>query len=215
VTLEVMVVNKLVQRQLFRGTHEYEIVGDQLNVRVKTRFKEESLSILLSVLNPEPVIDRSSVAFVSRVNGEPLVSFQLAKPDAQTFNAFVNHLKQQALAEYNAFSGLRTGEPVAGPGGNSFDEPPDFGDPDELVVPTHREIRVDEVETAIRMLKTHLPPGECADLIEALEGLRDSPEDQTRLGRVVEVFSGLGGHQGAVLTYAPYLAFLLSDDPWG
>jgi hypothetical protein len=207
-------VTKLVQKQLFKGTREYEIVGDELIVREKTRFKEESLTILLSVLNPEPVIDSASLSFVSRVNGEPLVSLRLAKPDAKTFNDFVNALKQRAAAEYNAFSGLRASEPPPAVGGNSYDEPPDFGDDDVLVAPAYHEIRVGEVETAIRMLRTHLPDGQCDALISALEELRAAPDDYAKLAGVAEAFSGLGSHQGAVLTYAPYLAFLLSDDPF-
>ena len=206
--------DKLIQKQLFRGTHEYEIDGEQLNVRVKTPFREEKLSIMLTVLNPEPVIDQSSLAFVSRVNGEPLVSLRLTKPDPQTFNAFVNTLKQRALAEYNAFSGLRATEPVAGLAGNSYEEPPEFDETDELVVPAHRKVKVGEVDTAIRMLQTHLESGQCATLIAALEALRAQPDDHAKLTRVAQVFGELGGEQGAVLTYAPYLAVLLSDDPF-
>jgi hypothetical protein len=206
--------SKLVQRQLFRGTHEYEIDGEQLNVRVKTPFKEERLSIMLTVLNPEPVIDKSSLAFVSRVNGEPLVSLRLAKPDPQTFNAFVTTLKQQALAEYNAFSGLRPTEPPAGLAGNSYEEPPEFDEPDGRAMPAHRKVNVAEVETAIHMLQTHLGSERCASLIAALETLRTAPEEYANLSRVAEVFGDLGAEQGAVLTYAPYLAVLLSDDPF-
>lgn len=205
---------KLVQKQFLRGAQEFEIVGDQLNVRIKTPFREETLSIMLSVLNPEPVIDESSLSFVSRVNGEPLVSMRLAKPDARTFNDFISVLKQKALAEYNAFSGLRTAEPAAGLPGNSYEEPPDFGSTDELVVPAHRQLNVDDVDTAIRMLQTHVTPGQCDDLIQALSALREDPNDHVRLVEVVRAFGELGGAQGAVLTYAPYLAFLLSDDPF-
>ena len=206
--------SKLVQRQLFRGTHEYEIDGEQLNVRVKTPFREESLSIMLTVLNPEPVIDRSSLAFVSRVNGEPLVSLRLAKPDPQSFNDFVTTLKQRALAEYNAFSGLRPTEPPAGLAGNSYEEPPEFDEPDGRVAPARRKVNVAEVRTAIRMLQTHLGSERCAILIEALEALHAAPEDYANLSKVAEVFGELGAEQGAVLTYAPYLAVLLSDDPF-
>jgi len=206
--------SKLVQKQLFRGTHEFEIDGEQLNVRVKTPFKEEKLSVMLTVLNPEPVIDKSSLAFVSRVNGEPLVSLMLAKPDPQRFNAFVNELKQRALAEYNAFSGLLQTAPPAGLAANSYDEPPDFDDDDGVVAPGKRTVRVDEVDTAIRMLQTHLDPEQTAPLVEALTALRASPEDHAALERVVQVFGELGGSQGAVLTYAPYLAILMSDDPF-
>ena len=207
-------VSKLIQRQLFRGTHEYEIVGEQLNVRVKTPFREEKLSIMLTVLNPEPVIDKSSLEFVSRVNGEPLVSLRLSKPDPETFNAFVRTLKQRALAEYNAFSGLRATEPPAGLTGNSYEEPPEFDETGDLVAPAPRNVRAGEVDIAIRMLQTHLRSDQCATLIAALEALRAEPDDHANLTRVAQAFGELGGEQGAALTYAPYLAMLLSDDPF-
>ncbi|MCB1773301.1 MAG: hypothetical protein KDI88_06760 [Gammaproteobacteria bacterium] len=206
--------NKLVQKHLFRGTHEYEIDGEQLNVRVKTRFKEEKLSIMLTVLNPEPVIDKSSLAFVSRVNGEPLVSLMLAKPDPKRFNAFVSELKQRALAEYNAFSGLLPTSLPEGMAANSYDEPPEFDDDGDVAIAPGRTVRVDEVETAIRMLQTHLDPDQTSQLVAALEALREAPDDHGRLTRVAQVFSEMGGNQGAVLTYAPYLAILMSDDPF-
>jgi len=204
---------KLVQKQLFRGTQEFEIAGEQLNVRMKTRFREESLTVLLSVLNPEPVIDKSTVNFVSRVNGEPLVSLWPARPDPHTFNDFVNTLKQQALAEYNAFSGLRAGEPAAGLAGNSYDEPPEFDD-DDAITPPHRDVNIAEVDTAIRMLRTHLEEDQVGTLIASLEELRASPDDYARLTKLAQVFGDLGSSQGAVLTYAPYVGLLLSDDPF-
>lgn len=209
-------VTKLVQKNPLRGAHEYEIDGEQLNVRVKMPFKrEEQLTILLSVLNPEPVIGTSTLDFVSRVNGESLVSLRLAKPDPQTFNDFVNTLKQQATAEYNAFSGLRAGgESAAGLAGNSYEEPPEFDEPDGVIAPPPKEVRVADVDTAIRMLQTHLDSDQTAPLIAALEALRETPGDHAKLNKVAQVFGELGASQGAVLTYAPYLAFLLSDDPF-
>jgi hypothetical protein len=211
-----LMAHRLVQRRLLRGRCEYEIVGEQLNVRVKAPFREaEEHSIMLTVLNPEPVINRSGLDFVSRVNGEPLVSLALAKPDPRTFNAFVSTLKERALAEYNAFSGLRpTGHP-AGLAGNSYEEPPEFGDTGEATAPPRRKVNVDEVDTAIRMLRTHLEFSQIATLIAALEALHAAPEDDAKLTEVARAFGELGASQGAVLTYAPYIAVLLSDSMAG
>ena len=64
------------------------------------------------------------------------------------------------------------------------------------------------------MLRTHLEPQQTASLIAALEELRTAPDDHTNLTRVAQVFGELGSSQGAVLTFAPYLAALLSDDPF-
>ena len=70
------------------------------------------------------------------------------------------------------------------------------------------------MDTAIHMLRTHLELDHCAALIAALEALRAAPHDQANLTRVAQAFGELGGKQGAALTYAPYLAMLLSDDPF-
>lgn len=68
---------KLTQKHLFKATHEFEIVDDQINICIKSIFKkdkQETLTVTLAVLNPEPVITRSHLEFVSRVNGEALIS---------------------------------------------------------------------------------------------------------------------------------------------
>ena len=100
---------KLVQKDLFKGTQEFELVDDYVNVRIKAPFKKaETLTVMLTVLDPEPVISKSSLNFNSRVNGEPLISLYLGKPNTEEFNGFVNALKQKAFEEFNAFAGLQT-----------------------------------------------------------------------------------------------------------
>ena len=79
-------------------------MGEQVNVRFKSRFKEETASVMLAVLDPEPVITRTHLEFVSRVNGEPLLSLKLSRPNVDEFNAFISTLKQKALDEYNTFT---------------------------------------------------------------------------------------------------------------
>mgnify|MGYP001550140873 CR=1 FL=1 len=64
---------KLLQKHIFKGTQEFEIVDDVVNVRMKPRLrKEETLTVMLTVLNPEPLINKSLLEFTSRVNNEPL-----------------------------------------------------------------------------------------------------------------------------------------------
>ena len=76
---------------------------------------------------------------------------------------------------------------------------------------------VEKLDTAIRMLQTHLDPAQTEPLIAALEALRAAPQNEDNLDKVASVFSEMGVNQGqgAVLTYAPYLAILLSDAPFG
>ena len=98
--------NKLTQKHFLKGTREYEIVDDQVNIYIKSRGKEETLSVTLAVLNPEPVITRTHLNFVSRVNGETLLSFVLPRKNVNEFNNFISSLKQKAQAEYHAISGM-------------------------------------------------------------------------------------------------------------
>ena len=204
---------RLVRKQLFKGSREFEIVGDQVNIRVKSRFKEETLSVTLAVLNPEPVITRSHLDFVSRVNGEVLVSLALSLPNVTEFNDFVNTLKQKAQAEYNAISGINVAAKFTA---NGFDEePPEFGEHSTEDIIKGKTVNVEGLENAINMLQTYVNNDEIRPLITALESLKQAPQDHSKLIDVATAFNGLGSSQGAVLTYAPYISIMLSDDPFG
>ena len=203
---------KLTQKQLFKGAREFEIVGDQ--ILIKSR-KEETLSVTLAVLNPEPVITRSHLEFVSRVNGEPLFSMVLSRPNVTEFNAFVNTLKQKALEEYNAISGIKVSAKTNLLHGNLNEEPPEFKEITPADVGKDKSIKVDGIENAIRMLQTYVNSEEIKPLITALESLKQAPQDHSRLVKVASVFNDLGSSQGAVLTYAPYVSIMLSDYPFG
>ena len=98
---------KLVQKQLLKGTQEYELLDDEIRVRIKTPFSEKQLSVTLAILNPEPVINNSRLEFHSRVKCGPLLSLHLNQPNADEFNAFVEAVKEKALKEYNAFAGIK------------------------------------------------------------------------------------------------------------
>ena len=203
---------KLTQRHLFKGTREFEIVGDQ--VHVKSR-KEETLSVTLAVLNPEPVITRSHLEFVSRVNGEALLSLALSRPNVTEFNDFVSTLKQKALAEYNAISGINVAAKPAALNGNLYEEPPEFSEVSPADISKAKKVSVEGVENAINMLNTYVNNEEIQSLITALESLKQAPQDHSKLVEVATVFNELGSNQGAVLTYAPYITIMLSDDPFG
>jgi hypothetical protein len=98
---------KLVQKSLFRGTQEFELLDDEVRVHIKSLFHEKQKTVTLAILNPEPVINNSRLEFHSRVKCGPLLSLYLNKPNAVEFNAFVDALKQKALKEFNAFAGLK------------------------------------------------------------------------------------------------------------
>ncbi len=207
---------KLIQKHLFRGSREFEIIDDRIEVRIKEPFKEmESLCVMLTVLNPEPVISKSSLNFNSRVNGEALLSLFLGKPTTEAFNAFVNELKQKALEEYNAFAGLKQVRQPAGLGANVYDEPPEFDDSDEeRIAKITKKVNTARIEEAIQMLKTHLDFDDETPLVASLVALHAEPTNEACLISVINAFNELGAQQGAVLTYAPYVGMLLYDDPF-
>ena len=206
---------KLVQKQLFKGTREFEIVDTLVNFRIKTTFKEVKLTVDLSMLNPEPVLNEPFLEFHSRVKSGPSLSLLLDKPNSQEFNAFVDELKQRARQEYNAFAGLKAGSLPEGMAANVFEEPPDFDEPrqnriEKIVKP----VSVVSIDSTIQMLKLYLDADEIKPLLTALEALKAEPENELYFRQLVTEFDELGPRQGAVLTYAPYIGILLSDDPF-
>ena len=207
---------KLIQKHLVRGTQEFELVDDYVSIRTKARFgKTEEMRVMLTVLNPDPVISESLLNFNSRVNGEPLISLFLGKPNTEAFNAFVNELKRQAQEAFHAFAGLRSAVPPAGLNGNFHDEPTETEDiaPDQMTK-IRRPLDSARLDEAIQMLRQHLDEEATQPLITALEALKEDPKSGELLTQALNAFDGMGSRQGAVLTYAPYVSIVLSDDPF-
>lgn len=207
---------KLIQKHFLKGSTEFEIVDDHVDVRIKSKFHQnETLSVTLAVLNPEPIITRSHLEFLSRVNGEALLSLALSRPNVTLFNEFVNTLKQRALEEYNAISGINVSATTTTLNGNLYEEPPEFSEVTPADVSKDKSINIAGIENAISMLQTYVNSEEIQPLISALESLKEAPQEHSRLVEVATVFNDLGSSQGAVLTYAPYVSIMLSDDPFG
>ena len=207
---------KLVQKQFLKGIREFEILDDVVNVRFKTPFKEEKITVMLTILNPEPVVNKPFLEFHSRVKCGPLLSLLINKPNAEVFNAFVNELKQRTRQEYNAFAGLKPPSQPEGLTANVYEEPPEFEEPGKNRTGKNvKPINTSRVDESIQMLERHLDAEEIKPLLTALEALNKDPENQSYFGQLVKAFDDLGPRQGAVLTYAPYISILLSDDPFG
>jgi len=207
---------KLVQKQFLKGTREFELIDDVINFRIKTPLKEEKLTVDLSILNPEPVVNEPFLEFHSRVKCGPLLSLLIDKPNTEEFNAFVDELKRRAREKYNAFAGLKAGSKPEGLAGNVYDEPPDFDEPTKnRPGKTGKPVSIANVDSAIQMLKQHLDVEQIKPLLTALEALKEDPENKSCFDQLVKAFDDLGPQQGAVLTYAPYVSVLLSDDPFG
>ncbi len=207
---------KLVQKRLLKGTREFEIADDLIHVRIRTPFKEEKSTVVLSMLNPKPVVNGTCLEFHGRVKGHPLLTLYLDEPDAESFERFVETLKRCARAEYNAFAGLRPGARPEALAANSYDEPPEFGEPRKPRLDKGgKAVSVASIDSSIRMLRQHMDSDEINPLLEALETLKSEPGNEANFDRLVTAFDELGPRQGAVLTYAPYVTILLSDDPFG
>ena len=203
---------KLLQKRFLRESREFEITEDAVLVRIKSGFKEEKLTVVLAILNPDPVVNGDFLEFHSRVKCGPLLSLYRDKPDKGAFSAFVDELQRRARAEYNAFAGLKTGAEAQGLAANSYDEPPDFDEPPTKSA-NRKPVNADSIENSIRMLQQHLGDDDIDDLLEALQALKADPDNASRFAGLVSAFDALGPRQGAVLTYAPYVSVLLADQP--
>ena len=203
---------KLIQKQLLKGLREFEIVDDIINVRIRTLFKEEKISVMLPILNPEPVINKPYLEFLSRVNGEPLLSILIDRPNTRVFNDFVEELKRKSHQEYKAFAGLRPDSLPEGIAANSYEEPPEFDAPGyDRNRSKLKPVNVASIDNAIIMLNQYLDEEEIEAFLSALGALKQEPENDLLFSKLFDAFEALGPRQGAVLTYAPYVGILLSD----
>ncbi len=207
---------KLVQKQFAKGSKEFEITDDVIEIRKKTLFKEEKLTVMLSMLNPEPVVNKPFLEFHSRVKCGPLLSLILDKPDRETFRTFINQLQIRARDEYNAFAGRKTGSQPEALAGNIYTEPVEFDDSvGDSAAKDRKPANAENIESAIQMLEQYLDVEEIKPLISALEALKTEPGNGSLFSKLADAFDSLGPQQGAVLTYAPYVGALLSDDRHG
>ena len=76
-------------------------------------------------------------------------------------------------------------------------------------------VKVEDIDIALRMLKTYLDTQDIDPLLTALETLKTDTQNEAYQAQVINTFNDLGNLQGAVLTYAPYLNIFVSDDPFG
>lgn len=77
-----------------------------------------------------------------------------------------------------------------------------------------KDINPEQLAVSIKMLETHLPSEEIITLLEYLKMVQRDPSNDEYLSQMKDEFYSLGIIQGAVLTYAPYLIVIFSDDPY-
>lgn len=160
------------------------MVNDAIEYCISSPFGDEELTVVLSVLSPEPVVDGEMLHFLSQVNREALVKLFVDLPSAELFAEFVNTLK------------LRINEEAFG----------------ELNADNRKSaITKEQVDTTIRMLETNMDPASIDELLTTLRALSETPDNNNQLKQVVEAFNGLGFQQGAVLSYTSFFNTLLSS----
>jgi hypothetical protein len=74
---------------------------------------------------------------------------------------------------------------------------------------------VARIEESIESLKKYINDPAIDPLISALDTLKTDPDNKVLLDAMTKTFAGLGIAQGSVLTYAPYVGLLLTDDIFG
>jgi len=211
---------KLIQKGFLKGVREFEIIEDAIYVRIKGLLKEEKLTISLSALNAEPVVNGSLLEFYGHAthgaNREPVLSLLLNNPNVDEFNAFIDVLKQGVIGEDKSFATFEIETPESlraeALARNVYEEPPDFDTPSEKT--PFKPVNAERIESDITMLKTYLDEGDIRPLLDALETLRAEPENEAAFEAMVGVFNTLGINKGAVLTYAPYIKVLVSKTIW-
>ena len=208
---------KLVQKSLLEGTREYEIIDDDtLSVRIKRLLKEEKLTVSLSMLNPEPVLNGSELEFYSDYKGRPILSLILNKPNAAEFDTFIDTLKKKIIGEDDILTSVdddsqdtKVSEALAR---NVYEEPPLFFEDsaDRRDITSVLPVNAERLSDDISMLKTYLEEEDIRPLIDSLETLKAGPDNEAAYQKMLDAYDVLGIKQGAVLTYAPYLKVLLS-----
>ena len=76
-------------------------------------------------------------------------------------------------------------------------------------------VDVEKIDDAIRLLDIYVKESSIEPLISILKELKQDPENTQLVVQLSETLKGLGIIQGAILTYAPYISVLISDDPFG
>ncbi|MAT65517.1 MAG: hypothetical protein CMN57_07710 [Gammaproteobacteria bacterium] len=206
---------KLIQKRFLKGTREFEIIDDAIHVRIKTPFNTERLTVSLSMLNPNPVVNQAYLEFHGRERSEPLLSLFLDQPNPEEFDVFVEALKRRVLEEYSAAAWAKAASHPGGDDGNPHHEPPEAEESHHIRLRIKvQAVDAERIGHAIRMLETYLVADDIKPLLSALEALKAEPRNETCLMQVATAFNDLKGMQGAVLTYAPYLSILFSDNPF-
>lgn len=177
---------ELIQKHPLKGRREFKLDDEEIHYIISSPLRgEDALSVALCVLDAKPVVNGSILEFVSQINKEPLLEFFIDRPDKPTFDRFVNTLQKRIADE-------------------------DFGR--FYVADGGVNVDVGRLDESISLLKQYVEPAGIEPLLATLFALREQPDDVRCQRHVVAALNELGFVQGQVITYAPYLAYLLSGN---
>ncbi|PCJ85035.1 MAG: hypothetical protein COA54_12240 [Thiotrichaceae bacterium] len=72
----------------------------------------------------------------------------------------------------------------------------------------------EKIDTSIELIKKYIKDDKVQPVIVALEALKQDPSNEALLIQLTDTLNSIGIMLGAVLTYAPYVGLLISDDPF-
>lgn len=75
-----------------------------------------------------------------------------------------------------------------------------------------KTVNVSRIDESRSMLRQYLDDETLGPLLNVLDEMIKAPSDQRLQEQLATTFDDLGMIQGAVLTYAPYIAILLAED---
>ena len=77
---------------------------------------------------------------------------------------------------------------------------------------TARVVDIEQIDISIQMLEKYVQDDSIKPIISILNELKKNSDDESLLKKLAETLKNLGIIQGAVLTYAPYVGILVSND---
>jgi hypothetical protein len=77
---------------------------------------------------------------------------------------------------------------------------------------TARIVDIEQIDISIQMLEKYVQDDSIKPIISILNELKKNSDDESLLKKLAETLKSLGIIQGAVLTYAPYVGILVSNN---
>lgn len=76
-------------------------------------------------------------------------------------------------------------------------------------------VNIERIDESIRLLRQFVTAVEIEPVIDVLEALKLDPDNSSLVVQLADEFTDIGPLQGQVLTYAPYIGILVSNNSLG